>query len=439
MASIRRILSIFSRETNRPVMPLRSAEDLIAFVQQGQDPHAIDLALQQAGRAPFWPQDPRMSQFYQAAQADRHLAARLKAVADLGIVARRHRLAHLQMAPDPLTEAHLPQRYDAYVHLVAVDAALPERTRSFLRRMRQPQSARIMGNTVARDILSAFGGDISRAIASGDTPERALRALLAEQMGDILRAWLRTASGGALGARLDAAIQNIVATPAHFAKLRVEIAASTQLGSAGRSGGMAMVDIVDRLLQHIEAAVIEPLFVCRDDRTLIQRGFGERRHISRHVIYLDDAMTAQFDQLNDLFNQTGQAAGENVTTAAADDSAQTAGLAMVTAETATLQLIDCQHPSEALAEMAIFARVHGQHSGNKGLRHYWQRHEDAGIPSRIGAQMGLALGDLQNLYEHLTRRDIYDMVPDVRRLQDRLLARTITAPATTPADGNDSA
>jgi hypothetical protein len=91
--------------------------------------------------------------------------------------------------------------------------------------------------------------------------------------------------------------------------------------------------------------------------------------------------------------------------------------------------------------MAVFARLVGLREGNRGLRDYWPRCDEAGAPGRIGAQMGLVLGDLQETYEQLTRRGVHQSTPELARLQDRMLAQPLS-PAPVPrvaTNINDSA
>ena len=83
MASIRGILNIFTREVSRGRdVDVLSGDELIAFTRRCTDPNLIDGGLQQAGAAPFWPQDSQHRLFYHAALQDRPLAARLKLAAE---------------------------------------------------------------------------------------------------------------------------------------------------------------------------------------------------------------------------------------------------------------------------------------------------------------------------------------------------------------------
>lgn len=448
MASIRRILNVFSREVKKRDDAALLGDDLISFVRSCQDPLAIDQALQQAGPAPFWPQDARMRLFYQSAQQDRPLAARLKAAAELGAGARRHALAHLQIAPDPLMEARLPRRRFAHLHLVSVDPLAPEDSESFMRLMQQPRTGGMKQQHPAPDI-AAFGGDVTAAVAAGHDRVEALRHLAMRQLGDMLRLWLQLACHGAVPAQLDGAYQQAMQTAVlhpkdaaqGFAALRIAIAAAPRLPAADRASAMDMVELLATLVARLHDVTIEPLFTCRDDRDLVLRGHGDRAEVESFAAFLPDDMAAALRALAAHMARRLPADAPPPVVAVTTDMPLPIGLAVTKGEKAPAVLDDRANPCDALAELAIFARLIGRRDGNRGLRRYWQACEEAGVPSRLGQALGLMLGDLQMAYEQLTRRDVYHDTPDLRRVQDRMMARPLQhARVDGPAViGNDSA
>lgn len=436
MASIRSLLGIFSREVSARVNAPLHGEDLVAFARAVNDPHQLDQALQQAGRAPFWPQDARMTRFYRAAMSDRALANRLKAAAELSMGARRHALAHLHMAPDPASEALLPQRHHAHVHMIAADPQDPAQSRSFMRRLRRPHVTRLMGTARHNDTLAPFGGDISGLLATGIMPEDAVRHVLRAQVVGLLQAGLRAAFDGVLPARLDAQLgllRDAADRTAAVSNLQRDLAVMPQRDARVRSQCMEAVDAVGAVLAYVDAAPLEFLFTCRDDRQLMQRGFGDRLRVDSYSLTLDKDTAAHFESLGALIDD------ESRIVAAADDSETTAGLDIVTAASAPADLALCSQPQDALTALSLFARGISRTEGNRGLRQYWQRHEESGVTSRIGSHMGLVLADLQQLYEELTRRDVHQTTPDIRRLQDRMFVRALSPMPAATADTNDSA
>ncbi len=452
MASIRGILNIFTREVSRGRdVDVLSGDELIAFIRRCTDPNLIDGGLQQAGAAPFWPQDSQHRLFYHAALQDRPLAARLKLAAERSAQARRAALAHLYAAPAPQLESALPRRHVALAQLVAADANDPDNTRGFMRLLRAPRHLRMHSNQQVMDTMTGWGGDITDALRDPDPAarQRALDAHIIMQIGDLVQLWLQIACEGAVPAALDAALRATMQTaakdPEHaasaFAALRIEIAAAPRLPAGDRAASMDVAESAAALIRALPALAHEELFTCRDDRALIQRGFGDRLDVHNHVIWLDAPSAALLERLGALLEKRlPHDAGLPVL--AADEGEQTAGLVITRAASVRDELGERSAPHEALAEMAVFGRLIAQYGGNRALRQYWDRCEETGVPSRIGAQMGLVLGDMQHVFEQLTRRDRYDSAPDLRRLQDRMLVRALsrdTNAQATPAPLGDSA
>lgn len=444
MTSIRQILNIFGHTARRQQAdaPLQG-DDLVAFVRQCQDPKEIDRALTQAGQAPFWPQDARLRLFYSSAAQDRQLAARLRAAAAIGAPARRHALAHLHQTPDAALEEKLPRRILAQLHLIA-PADYAGDSISYARVLQQPRSGGMKQQRPAPTV-TGFGGDITAALDAGEAPLAALRRLAAAQIRDMLRLWLQTACGGAIPAALDGALRDIeTVAPEHadghdsFAPLRIALAASPRLPASERAAAIDMADAAAAMIASLLHAPAEELFTCRDDQELLVQGFGDRRQIAVYAIFADKQQAAVWHRFAETMDRRLPDAAAPAVTGVTQDMPLPTGFAVTRAETAAGDLADRSHPHDALAEMAAFARLAGRAQGNRGLRQYWQACEDAGLPSRIGSQMGLMLGDLQNVYEQLTRRDIYTDTPDIRPLQDRQLSRGLAQPAYAVA-GSDSA
>lgn len=449
MTGIRGILGIFTREVSRgrDDSPL-VGEELIAFVRRCTDSNLIDAGFQQAGRAPFWPQDLRHRLFYQSTAEDRPLAARMKAAAERSAPARRAALAHMAVTPDPLLEAILPKRYIGVVHLVHADADQPENSRGFMRLMRLPRSMRMSGTQQVLDTLACWGGDITTA--SDDTTRAAmLRTHMIRQLGDIIALWLQITCDGAVPAALDAALRTTVQTVADtpeqaqhaFAALRIEIAAAPRLPAGERAACMDVAETVAAVMRALNRLPAEILFACRDDRALIQRGWGDRLEVSNHVVWLDRDTADHLDRLARLIAaRLPMDAG--LPALAAGEGEQMGGLITTRADMVPGEVCDRGAPHEVLGEMAIFARLIGEAGGNRALRAYWQRCEETGVPSRLGTQMGLVLGDLQQTFEELTRRTRYQNVPDLKRLQDRMMVRAFApppAPAAKASPVSDSA
>lgn len=450
MASIRGILNIFTREVVRGRdADVLSGDELIAFIRRCTDPNLIDGGLQQAGAAPFWPQDQRHRLFYHAALQDRPLAARLKLAAERSAQARRSALAHLYAAPAPQLEAALPRRHIAIAQLIAADDSDPDNSRGFMRLMRAPRHHGMHSNQQVFDTMSGWGGDITDAVTSGDASaqHRSLLAHIIAQVGDIVHLWLQIACESSVPASLDAALRQTMHSaardPEHtasaFAALRIEIAAAPRLPAGDRAASMDVAETAAAIIRSLPSLAHEELFTCRDDRTLIQRGFGDRLDVHNHVIWLDAATAANIERLGAMLaKRLPHDAGLPVL--AAGDGEQTAGIVTTRAASVRDELGERSAPHEALAEMAVFGRLIAKHGGNRALRQYWDKCEETGVPSRIGAQMGLVLGDMQHAFEQLTRRDRYDSAPDLKRLQDRMLVRALNRTAqATPAPLGDSA
>lgn len=453
MTSIRGILNIFTREVVRGrEADVLSGDELIAFIRRCTDTNLIDGGLQQAGSAPFWPQDQRHRLFYQSAAQDRQLAARLKLAAERSAQARRSALAHLYAAPAPQLEAALPRRQIAIAQLVAADAATADNSRGFMRLLRAPRTLRMHSNQQLLDTMTGWGGDITASYTDNDpaAQHRALIAHIVMQIGDIVQLWLQIACEGAVPAALDAALRNTMHTAAQspetsasaFAALRIEIAAAPRLPAGDRAASMDVAETAAAIIRALPAMAHEKLFTCRDDRQLIQRGYGDRLDVHNHVIWLDDATAACMARLGDLLAKRLPHDG-GLPALAAGDAEQTAGIVTTHASTVRDELGERSAPHEALAEMAVFGRLIAKSGGNRALRQYWDKCEETGVPSRIGLQMGLVLGDMQHMFEQLTRRDRYDSQPDLRRLQDRMLVRALSprepAAQVAPAPLGDSA
>lgn len=441
MANIRGILNIFSREVRRGRdADVLSGDELVSFIRRCTDANLIDAGLQQAGRAPFWPQDLRHRLFYQSAQDDRPLAARLKAAAERSAQARRSALAHLYAAPAPDLEAALPRRHVAMAQLVAVDEANPEDSHGFMRLLRTPRIMRMAGTQQVMDAMTGWGGDITSAMADGsaDARHRALLSHIISQLGDVVQLWLQIACEGAIPAALDAALRSTIHAAAQapeqsasaFAALRIEIAATPRMPAGDRAASMEVAETVAALIRALPKLAHEDLFTCRDDRALIQRGWGERLDIHNSVIWLDSATAVYMTRLGELLDKRMPHDGA-LPALAAGDGEYTAGLVITQPSTVRDELGQRATPHEALAEMAVFGRLIARSGGNRALRQYWDKCEETGVPSQIGLHMGLVLGDLQTAFEHLTRRDRYHDAPDLRRLQDRMLVRALSPAAAT--------
>lgn len=444
MTRIRQILGIFSSNAKREHIdaPLQG-DDLVAFLRQCQDPKDIDRALCMAGGAPFWPQDARLRLFYSSAAQDRQLMARLRAAAAIGHQARRHALAHLHRAPDPAVEAQLPKRMLSHLHLIA-PAPYAGDSVSYMRVLQLPRSGGMKQQRPA-PVVTSFGGDITAAVAEGHDETTALRRLAATQICDMLRLWLQTACGGAIPAALDGALRDIAAaiSTAHaeedaFAPLRIALAASPRLPAADRAAAIDMTDATAAMITNILHAPVEDLFTCRDDQDVLTQGFGDRRQISIRAIFADGDSAAIWHRFAEAMDKRLPDASAPAVTGVTQDMPLPTGLCVTRAEYAARDLAARPYAHDALAEMTAFARLAGTSQGNRALRQYWQTCEDAGLPSRIGSQMGLMLGDLQTVYEELTRRDIHNHAPDIRHLQDRQLSRGLAQPAY-GVSSNDSA
>ncbi len=439
MASIRGILGIFSREATRDGGTALDGEELVTFIRRCTDSALIDDALQQAGHAPFWPQDERTLRFYQAAGDDKPLAARLKAAADRSAQARRAALAHLFAVPDPQLQAVLPRRQIALAHLIAADTAQPENSRSFMRLIRAPRIMRLAGTQQADDTLAAWGGDITDALrATAAAPHAALLAHITLQIGEMVQLWLHMACGGAIPAALDATLRATLRTAAQapadsataFAALRIAIAACPRLPAPDRAASMEVAESAAVLIRALPTLAHEHMFTCRDDRALVHRGWGERLDIHTHALWLDGASSAHLTRLTDMLAQ--RPVHTPLPALAFGEAAQMVGICVNRADGVRDMIGVKSAPYDALAEMALFARLIATAGGNRALRQYWDKCEETGVPSLIGTQMGLVLGDLQQVFEELTRRTRYHTTPDVRRLQDRMLVRALSPRATPP-------
>lgn len=437
MASIRGILTIFSREVRRGrAADVLSGDALIPFIRRCLDTNLIDAGLQQAGHAPFWPQDQRHRLFYQAISDDRPLAARLKAAAERSAPARRAALAHLYAAPSPQLEAALPRRHYAIAQLVAADADAPETSRGFMRLLRTPRIMRMAATQQTVDTMTGWGGDITAAMADPDARHQALLGQIITQIGDVVQVWLHLTCEGAIPAALDAALRHTIQAAAQapeaaagaFAALRIEIAAAPRLPAGERAAGMEVAETAAAIIRALPAQAHEELFTCRDDRALIQRGWGDRLDVHNHVIWLDAATAARMARLSELLTQRLPPEGVPPVMLSGEGE-QTAGLVVTMPHSVRDELGERSAPYEALAEMAVFGRLIAHAGGNRALRQYWDKCEETGVPSRIGLHMGLGLSDLQSAFEHLTRRDRYHDAPDLCLLQDRALTRVLSASA----------